>query len=220
MCEKTLFDYIATCLPILLSALLVAENVVFHYRDKKLQQEIHNRDIRLRKHDDILAIYSVYYEVIDLLYTNNIAVEVKLGNIYYVMNCRFSLSALRSNIIKKLDLASLLLKRSDNELYKNVEARFKLAIEIIDKYLYYINGNFTNTSVQAWRQICEIYKSLQQYNYAQLYQNQEAVETFLKLCETSETKEIDNLLEKYKQLHSYDKFDIYFEKYIGMEELK
>ena len=40
-----------------------------------------------------------------------------------------------------------------------------------------------------------------------LYQNQEAVETFLKLCETSETKEIDNLLEKYKQLHSYDKFD-------------
>lgn len=220
MCEKTLFDYVSTFLPILLSALLIIQNFIIDSRNKKLQKEIHNRDIKLRKHDDILSIYSVYYEVMDLLYSSNFVFEVKQGNINYVMNCRYNLVSLRSNIIRKLDLATLLLKRSDNELFKIVETRFKLAIEIIDKYLYYINGNFVNTATNSWNKICTLNPTILRYNYWTLQQNQDNLNDFLKMCETDETKELDKLLEQYNEQHSYEKFDIYFEKYLGMEELK
>lgn len=119
-----------------------------------------------------------------------------------------------------LDLAAILLKKSDNELFEIVQERFKLGIQIIDKYINYINGNMAITSAQAWQKIGACYPFLQSNNYIQLYQNQQAKNDFLKFCETDETKEIDAFLKKYNQLYSYDNFDVYFEKYFGMEEIK
>lgn len=220
MCEKTLFDYISTFLPILLSALLIIENLIFHFRNKKLQQEIHNRDIRLRKHDDILKIYSVYYEVSDFLYANNIVLGVKEGNVPYIMNCRFHLVSMKNNILRNLDLAALMLKNSDNELFKIVKDRFEFGTRIIDKYIDYIDGDFASISIQAWSKILQLYPFVQQYNYASLYQNQSCLNDFHKLCETSITLELDDLLKQYAELHKYDKFDIYFEKYFDLNELK
>lgn len=111
MCEKTLFDYISTFLPILLSALLIIENLIFHFRNKKLQQEIHNRDIRLRKHDDILKIYSVYYEVSDFLYANNIVLGVKEGNVPYIMELPISFSFNEKQYFKKIRSCCLNVKK-------------------------------------------------------------------------------------------------------------
>ena len=220
MCEKTLFDYLSTLIPIVLSALLIVQNFIINYRNKKLQKEIHNRDIRLRKHDDILNIYYTFYEFTDLLYTSNFIYEVKQGNISYVMNYRNNLMIIRYNLLKKLDLAALLFKRNDNEFYVIIEERIKLSIEIIDKYLGYIQGNFYNVATQAWEKVIRINNAIQMYNYNSLYMYEDNLIDFLKMCETPETKELDTLLYKHKEMHKYENFDIYFEKYLGMEELK
>lgn len=220
MCEKTLFDYVSTFLPILLSALLIIQNFIIDLRNKKLQKEIHNRDIRLRRHDDILSIYSIYYDVMSLLYTSNFVFEVKQGNVNYVMNYYNNLFLMKNNILRKLDIANLLFRHSDSELFEVIETRFKLAVEIINKYLAYINGNFVNTATDSWNKICKLQPLLSPYNYLLLHQNQSILNDFLKMCETDETKELDKLLEQYNEQHSYEKFDIYFEKYLGMEELK
>lgn len=220
MCEKTLFDYVSTFLPILLSALLIIQNFIIDSRNKKLQKEIHNRDIRLRRHDDILSIYSIYYDVMSLLYTSNFVFEVKQGNVNYVMNYYNNLFLMKNNILRKLDIANLLFRHSDSELFEVIETRFKLAVEIINKYLAYINGNFVNTATDSWNKICKLQPLLSPYNYLLLHQNQSILNDFLKMCETDETKELDKLLEQYNEQHSYEKFDIYFEKYLGMEELK
>ena len=220
MCEKTLFDYVSTFLPILLSALLIIQNFIIDSRNKKLQKEIHNRYIRLRKHDDILAIYSIYYDVMSLLYTSNFVFEVKQGNVNYVMNYYNNLFLMKNNILRKLDIANLLFRHSDSELFEVIETRFKLAVEIINKYLAYINGNFVNTATDSWNKICKLHPLISPFNYLLLNQNQNILNDFLKMCETDETKELDKLLEQYNEQHSYEKFDIYFEKYLGMEELK
>lgn len=220
MCEKTLLDYVATFLPILLSAMLIIQNHIINNRNKKLQKEIHNRDVRLRQHDDILSIYSVYYEFMDLMYTSNFAFEVKQGNVNFVMNFRNTLIQMRTIIFKKLDLAALLFKRSDNKLFTLIEERYKLSIEIIDKYMKYINGDFNSVASQAWNKICIINPNIIQGNYFLLHQNQEISNDFLKMCETNETKELDDLLTKHRDLHTYENYDIYFEKYLGIEELK
>lgn len=220
MCEKTLFDYISTFLPILLSAMLIIQNFIIDSRNKKLQKEIHNRDIRLRKHDDILKIYSVYYEVSDFLYANNIVLGVKEGNVPYITNCRFHLVLMKNNILRKLDLATLMLKNSDNELYEVVKYRFEFVAKIIDKYIDYIDSDFVSVSLQAWSKISQLYPLVQQYNYTLLYQIQNCLNDFHKLCETSTTLELDELLKQYAELHNYDKFDIYFEKYFDLKELK
>lgn len=206
-------------MPIILSSIVIVQNFIYNKRNEKLQQEIHNRDVRLRKHDDILSIYSVYYEFIDKIYVSRFKDEVRRGNVYFAMNYNYNLIYLRQNILKTLDLASLLLRRSDEELFEIIKERFQLAVKIIDKYLSYIKDNLNITSQKAWDCMSSSY-NIQTYNYIELYQNQNALEIFLKICETDETKEIEKLLKQYSELHEYSKFDVYFEKYLGMQELK
>lgn len=221
--ESTLsiiINLISIFVPIILTIILIVQNKIYNKRNEELQKEIHNRDIRLRKHDDILNIYSYFYEFNDFLISNNLLFEIKAGNINYVMPLCNNLAQMRLAFCKKLNLAELLFKRNDNELYLVIKKCIDLNIEIIDKFLSYIRGNLLQVSTDAWNKIIILNPNIQIYNYYMLQSYPDNFNDFLKMCETENTKELEALLDKQKELNEYEKFDVYFEKYLGMEELK
>lgn len=62
-----------------------------------------------------------------------------------------NLITLRLSIARKIDLSKFIFGQSNKELYCVLEERFKLAIDIIDKYLSYVNSErLLEVSENAW----------------------------------------------------------------------
>lgn len=96
---------------------------------------------------------------------------------------------------------------------------FEQEIEIIDKYIAYLSsGKLWETSENAWNTVCQAAPSAK-YNYQWLLQNRNVYDTFMKLCHSDEMIDIENLMKKNDELHSYENFDIYFEEYFSIEKL-
>lgn len=220
--SRDLLDIVGILLPIVLTLILIIQNIIFSYRTDKLQKQIHNRDRINQYHDDILTIYNTYYDFCDTIFTSGFNYYVESGNINLAVAWINNLATLRISIGRKMDLAKLIFGRSNKELYSIIEKRFKLSIKIIDKYLEYINsGKLWIVSENAWAMVSSRYPMAAafKYNYALLDQNQTIREDFIKLCRSEELDEIDSLIKEHQEKHSYESYDVYFEEYFALDEL-
>lgn len=217
--QKDYWDKCGIIIPITLTILIFIQNIVFYIRDRDLKKKIYNREERNRYHDDILLVYNTYYDFCDCILTSGFANHVRMGNCNMAIAWMNNVIYLRQNIGRKRELARLLFKKSDDKLYGIIESRFDLALRIIDKYVDYINsGKMYLVSENAWNTIYQN-ESLLKYDYQRLLQNEVKYDSFVKLCQSDELTEIESLLKKYEGAHTYDEFDVYFEKYISLSEL-
>ena len=222
MNRRDVFDILGIIFPIVLTFIIIIQNCIYYRGNKKLQKQIHNRDQKIQHHNDIMMLYNTYYDFCDAIFTSSFYMNVKCANVNSVMMYINNVNLTRIQIGRRRDLARILFEHTDVNLYEIIVERFDLAIKIIDKYLeYYNSGKLAKVSENAWNTICPpntasfIYK----YNYSYLLQNRNLNENYMKLCEQEEIREIDKMLNDYKDLHTYESFDMYFEKYLNLSEL-
>lgn len=220
--ERDWLDVIGILIPIILTVVIIIQNIIYFNRSDKLQKQIHNRDRINQYHNDILMIYNTYYEFSDVVFTSGFADNVKSANINRASTWTNNLITLRISIGRKIDLSKLIFGQSNKKLYCVLEERFKLAIEIIDKYLSYVNsGRLFEVSENAWATVIPsnplgiTFK----YNYEILAQNKTMYDNFMKLCQSEELVEIETLTKDYQDKHKYDNFDKYFEEYFSLDKL-
>lgn len=215
-------DIVGILLPIILTIVIIIQNRIYSRIANDLQKQIHNRDWVNRHHDYILSIYNIYYDFCDTIINSGFKHNVENANIYLVTAWTNNLVALKLSINRKLNLAKLLFGQNKKELYSIIEDRFILSVNIIDKYLEYINsGKLWSVSENAWSMICSRYPLMiaNKYNYALLEQNEQMHSDYIKLCKSEELEGIYTLIKEHEEKHSYDNFDKYFEEYFSLDEL-
>lgn len=220
--ERDWLDIIGSLLPIILTIVIIIQNIIYFNRSDKLQKQIHNRDRANQYHDDILMIYNTYYEFCDTIFTSGFSNNVKSGNVNLAVAWVNDLFKLRLSIGRKIDLSKLIFGQSNKELYCILEERFELAIKIIDKYMEYINsGRLLEVSENAWVTVIphNPLATTFKYNYTMLAQNAVMYDNFMKLCQSKELEEIEVLTKDYQDKHNYDNFDKYFEEYFSLDKL-
>ena len=217
-------DVVGILVPIILTIALFVQNSFLFNRSEKLQKEIHNRDLVNQAHEDILRIYRSYYEFNDFLYASQFAERVRHGDVSFANSFLNNLFDLTNHMYQVRDLARLLLSANEPETYNAIASCIDNEIEILQKYHSYIcSGRLYEASENAWNTVLassvEDYQAFAKYNYQELYKNSNRYNNFLSLCKTPELEEIEALLKKDNELHSYDNYDAYFEKHLRLEKL-
>ena len=218
--KKDIIDVIGILVPILLSIIIIIQNIVYFRKTKSFQKKLHKDDYKLKLHDDILRIYGTYYEFRDVIEGSGFAKNVRTGQVILATEQAKQLLNLRNTITKNLDLARLLFCQEDNELFSVVEESTDLQLEIIKKYLKYIySGKLQEVTNRAWNSCYNSNSSLiRNYDYKVLYTNEDLYNYFLNLCESEEIKEIEKLKIECEKYHLYENFDIHFKKYFTLKE--
>ena len=217
--QKDWFDVLTAVIPILLSVILGIQNIIYERRTTKLQKMIHNREWAQQYHGDILLLYNTYYEFKDVIQTSGFENNVRSGNVNAAFGWINTIQILKTNILRRKDLAKLLFKKKNENLYTIIKKSFEQEIEIIDKYIAYLSsGKLWETSENAWNTVCQVMPAAK-YNYQWLLQNRNAYDNFIRLCYSNEMIEIEDLMKGNEKLHSYENFDKYFEEFFSIEKL-
>lgn len=218
---KDWLDIVGILLPILLTIVIIVQNKIHSHRTDELEKKIYNRDQINRYHGYILDIYNTYNDFCDIIFSSGFDDNVKSGNVNLANSWVNNLINMRISIGRKLDLAKLIFGQSNKELYSIIEERFKLAMEIISKYLEYINsGKLLDVSENAWTRIIPQNSTIMtfRYNYVWLAQNKTLYDDFMKLCQSEELQEIQALIRDYREKHNYDNYDKYFEEFFSLDK--
>ena len=215
-------DVVGILLPIILTVIIIIQDIIHFRRTNKLQKQIHSRERINQYHDDILTIYNTFYEFCDTIITSGFRYNVESGNVNLATTWLNNLNNLRTLIGRNQDLAKLIFGRSNKKLYSIIEERFSLSIKIIDKYIeYIISGKLLTVSENAWARVTLQYPATLnfKYNYDMLRQDRNLYDDFMKLCKCKELEEIQALIKEHEEKHSYENFDKYFEEYFSLDEL-
>lgn len=220
--KRDWLDIIGILLPIILTVVIIIQDILHFRRTNKLQKQIHSRDRMDWYHDDVWNIYKTYYEFRDTIFTSGFSYNVESGNVNMAATWIVNLNTLKLSIARNLDLARLIFGRSNKELYSIIEERFTFSIEIIDKYIEYVtSGRLWAISENAWTRVALQYPTIPnfKYNYTMLVQDENLYDDFMKLCKSKELEEIQALVKEHKEKHRYDNYDKYFEEYFSLDEL-
>ena len=222
---RDLLDYLSVVVPAIFSFVLILQSIIFHKKDMGLHKEIHDRDEALQKEIDrreqwiqnqnnILLIYGTYYEFCETIILSGFENEVNRGNVYYAFSCLNNLNVLRMKLCKRLDLSRLLFSKNDRDLFNIIDERFQLGISIIEKYMNYCtSGRLQEVSQHAWENI-GIGNSIFVGDYSSLPKDKN--DDLIKLCRGEEIVEIETMIDRYREMHKYEEFDVFFEKYIAL----
>lgn len=210
--------------PIAISIAVIVITVIQNLQNKKLQQAISDRECTVQMHNDILKIYDdfcIAQQILGITGGKSYIVFSNFGATntgilapeMYVNN----LNAALTSLCQALNRAKLLLPQKDEQLRKileNVYDKYRQLKFKVDEYYY--EGIARNVSDDAWQKIVNGNFNIAQYDYIHLRQNESAFKFYLESCKTTTTKEIDNMTNELIELLKYEKFDIYFEKYLQM----
>lgn len=221
--KKDWLDVVGILLPILLTCVIIFQNVIYYFKTKEIQKKIHSDEWKKQFHDDVLRVYGTYYVFAEAIHDSGFAWFVRCGNYNMAISHRNHLLNVRDNINKNLDLARLIFGKNNEDLYRMVEKRIKLQTIIIDKYVEYLNsGKFYEISEKAWN-TCISSQSIpivRKYDYGYIQTNADAYDILLKLCESKELQEIETYLKECVEMHHYDNYDKYFEDYFCIDDKK
>ena len=163
--QRDCFDIVTIILPILLSIIIIVQNIVYAKRTTALQKMIHNREWAQQYHEDILLLYNTYYEFKDVIQASGFENNVRSGNVNAAFGGINNIQILKTNILRRKDLAKLLFKKKNENLYNIIKKCFEQEIEIIDKYIAYLSsGKLWETSENAWNTVCQVMPAAK-YNY-------------------------------------------------------
>lgn len=200
--------------PLCVSVAIIIQAFINHKHDMDFQNKQYVHDIWMQNQTNILEIYGVYYEFNRALIESGIWYEVSRANTYYIwMNINVLLS-LKNNIGIRLDKARLLLSQNESELFDLINERFLLGVNIIDGILdYYNSGRMETVANNAWSNI-KIDSNLIK-NYYALTGMPDKNYDFIRMCRRDDQIKLEDLYTRYRNLHQYDCYDQYFEKFFS-----
>ena len=188
--QRDCFDIVTIILPILLSIIIIVQNIVYAKRTTALQKMIHNREWAQQYHEDILLLYNTYHEFIDIIQISGFENNVRSGNVNAAFGWINNIQLLKTTILRRKDLVKLLSKKKNENLYNIIKKCFEQEIEIIDKYIAYLSsGKLLEISENAWNTVCQTVP-VAKYNYQWLLQNRNIYDNFMRLCHSNEMIDI------------------------------
>ena len=188
--QRDCFDIVTIILPILLSIIIIVQNIVYAKRTTALQKMIHNREWAQQYHEDILLLYNTYHEFIDIIQISGFENNVRSENVNAAFGWINNIQLLKTTILRRKDLAKLLFKKKNENLYNIIKKCFEQEIEIIDKYIAYLSsGKLLEISENAWNTVCQTVP-VAKYNYQWLLQNRNIYDNFMRLCHSNEMIDI------------------------------
>lgn len=214
-----IISIIAIAIPIALTIVSIIQVIVQNRQSRNLQKLIHNNEIYLQSRDNILQIYNAFVNALSVVYQGQSNVE----NIFLNSN---STNTWLNNLIlagNSIDLvmnqAELFFRRSNPDLVEMLNSckkGFHHLHESILSYAY--DGRLTVVQTQAWDTILHRF-GIPMWNYEMLQQNYMAMQQFIQLNTTDDTKKIQKEIDEFISLLQYDKFDIYFEEYLSIQKV-
>ena len=222
--------------PIIISVSVAISSCVQNKKNNKLQKEIEEssekfqsainmREEYIQMRDNFLKIYDDFCLAQSILVRMHRSVHVIFSNYlavngytvpYQLVN---DVNNVENTICQALNRAKLLLPCEDENLRNTLEVIHSKFMGLCGKInSYYYEGYSTSTSENAWNVISS--NGIVRYDYYTLMRNTLLYDSYLKLCDTDGTKEIERLIEELLPLFDYDKFDKFFEPYLQMSSVE
>lgn len=206
-------------LPIILTTITIVLSIRMDKQNKKLQKQIHNRDVANQTRQAVLDIFQSYYNAFAVLQQvgDNVASVFVSDQSYYQWG--LAVEASSKDVTLALNKAKLLLG-DDTELVDYLRKSWLAFSDVNRTVNTYINTGIASQTVgMAWGTFQQKYNILCG-NYFALLQNPSLAEEFKKMCDNSYTQDIQRKIEVYMDLVTDDEFDGRLKKYIQIRELK
>ena len=209
----TIFGAIA---PIILTIVTIALSIQMNRQNKKLQKEIHNRDVLNQSRKEVLGIYNAFLTSLLTLQKCG-PVEAVFASEYGTYQWHQEITAARIGVINAYNTANLLFE--DKEMTEYLAKLRDLFSEIsIDVSRYIYSGIHNSTRIEAISRVAK-QSGVNENDILSPYASPTTKDQLIKECQNSFTKEISEKIENYSKLIEDEKFDSLFEKYIKIMKL-
>ncbi len=234
-----IIEILGVFVPILISILLLLQDRRYNKRNielqkqieqsnEKLQRELSLRDEYIQMREEFLKIYDdfcLFQRVIGyasmqvhIIFSNYSTYGGTTAPLQWINQLNDATNA----VVQATNRATLLLPSSDQKFKQILQDVLNKAETLNCKVSsYYNSGLAYSVTENAWNTICPS-QGIQKYDYQTLTSNYFAYDSFIKLCTTPSTKEIESIISELLQQFEYDRFDKYFEPYLqmGFSEVK
>lgn len=206
-------------LPCLLTVISIVLSVRMHKDNEELQKQIHNRDVLNQTRETALNIYDAFIKGRLLLDEagSNVAYVFTTTKSYYTWASK--VENMQNEIIVYYNRAALIFS-DDEDLIKYLNECRVAFCDVYNAINDYISSGVPEKLIrEAFRTILNE-NVINDISYIRLLNAPEKKKKFTDACESSETKKIQELMEKYKELVTGETIDNLFKKYVKIDELK
>lgn len=214
-----IISIIAIAVPIALTIVSIVQAIVQNKQSRNLQKLIHNNEINLQSRENILQIYNSFVNALGIVCQGQNKVEYIFSNPNSTDKWLNDLISANNSLTLVMNQAELFFRRSNPDLIiilKKCKESFRNLFQSISSYAN--DGQLLMVQNQAWNTISLTF-GIPFGNYWLLQQNNMAMQQFLQLNTTDETKKIQKEIDEFISLFQYDKFDIYFEEYLSIQKV-
>ena len=208
---------VGVLVPIVLTVVSIILSVRMDKNNQQMQKMLANRDMMNQTRQSVLNIYNAFYTGAYVLAQadKNIAEVFSADQSYYRWGMEIENAS--KDITSAYNQAKLLV---EDELLlqqlKEAKDAFVLVNQTVGSYI--CTGIPTQTIMNAWLNFSQQY-NVQSGNYYALFQNRSLGEIFIKLCENTYTKDIQEKISSYLELVNNESFDKPFKVYVQIREV-
>ena len=214
-----IISIIAIAVPIALTIVSIVQAIVQNKQNRDLQKLIHNNEINLQSRENILQIYNAFVNALSIVYQGQDKVENIFSNPNSINNWLNDLILAGNSLDLVMNQAELFFRRGNPDLIETLKKCKKSFYHLLDSISSYVNdGQLVVVQNQAWNTISQTF-GIAFGNYWMLQQNYMAMQQFLQLNTTDDTKKIQKEIDEFISVLQYDKFDIYFEEYLSIQKV-
>lgn len=205
--------------PILLTGITLALSIRVDRQNKKLQKQIHNRDVINQTRQMISDVYRSFLNAHDVTQMPGSCVASVYVSDQSYYQWALAVEAASKELMFSFNTAKLLLK-DDKELIAYLK-RCWLAFTEIDRAInkYNTSGVPAQTVSAAWESFGQKH-GIHSGDYSALLRNPMWGEEFKRFCDNAHTQEIQCKIGEYQSLVANDKFEDIFRKYIQIQTLE
>lgn len=201
--------------PIVLTAISILSTYIQYRQNIKLQKAIHNRDVRMQSRENILQIYKCFCIVQNTVGRGNSNLAYTFSNQGELNRWLGDLNSAGESVCQAMNQANLFFKENDPALVEMLENCRDKFLSFQREIWGYINsGKAQWASNAAWQTISP------QLGNLNLWQNPVLLSQFIQLCDTDDVKRLKQQGDELLACFEYDKFDVYFEKYLKIDQIK
>lgn len=209
----TIFGAIA---PIILTIVTIALSFQMNRQNKKLQKEIHNRDVLNQSRKDVLAVFNAFCNSALTLQKYG-SVESIFASDYGTMKWNEEILASHIEVINACNTANLLFEDKPlTDCLISLRDQFSAISADVSRYLF--SGQHNTTRQEAISHVANQFGVGVDYILSP-YASPSIRDRLFKECENSFTKEISGKIEKYSKQIEDEAFRSLFKKYIRIDTL-
>ena len=209
-------SYLSALGPLILTAISVFIACRQHRQNQNLQKQIADRDYRNILRQNMLAIYSDFFNGLRVVYQAVGNVADVFSTAQSLDNWGKELQAAYEQITASYNRAKIMLE--DDDLVAVLKRTYYCFVDLYNECSLYINSAIAIRVIEyASEKISKKYHIESELGIAL---NPTVKEEYLSLCNTDQVKKIHGLMQAYIEAMADDNFDVYFKKYVQLEKAK